>query len=337
MKYFIYIIIIIFLIKIYDKLYLKLQILKVIKKKRISHVSYENYIDINRHVDLYTENFEISSNFVKEKMDGLILLPNNYDKNKKYPCLYLLHGLRDDCKSWIDKAKLGEIYYELLENKEITEMILILPNSGFNGRSWYTNWLSEEKRAYENYFIKELMPYIDKKFNINSRAIGGFSMGGYGAFKLALKNLNSFTSVSSLAGAINFPRFFFPELKGLGIFKHLSINRLMTKSEDSMHLAYIFGKKMKAFRQENVYNILRKAKKNNFEDLKKLKFFLSVGDKDNTFYTMLYQWIDIVGELDKRKLSYYGHLVKNEEHTWAYVEKELRSVLKFHSDKFKGV
>lgn len=336
MKYIIYLIVTIISIKIYDKLYLKFQIIRAVKNKKITYIDYNNYQEIKNSRKIYTEYFEINSEFVDEKMNGKIILPINYDKNKSYPILYLLHGLRDNCDSWIEKAKLGEIYYNLLEKNEIKEMILVLPNSGFEGRSWYTNWFGQEKKAYEKYFIEELIPQIEKNLNISSRAITGFSMGGYGAFKLTLKHLGTFQSVSSFAGAVNFPRFFFPELKGLGIFKHLTVNKLMTKSEDSMHLANIFGRKMKAFRYENVYNILRKVKKNNFEELKKIHFFLSVGDKDNSFYTMLYQWIDIVGELDKRKLSYEGHLVKNEEHTWSYVEKELKSILKFHSDKAKG-
>lgn len=336
MKYIIYLIITIISIKIYDKFYLKLQIIRAINNKKIAYIDYNNYIEIKNKKQIHTESFEINSKFVDEQMNGKIIFPINFNKDKSYPILYLLHGLRDNCDSWIEKAKLGEIYYDLLERKEIEEMILVLPNSGFEGRSWYSNWFGQENKAYETYFIEELIPKVETNFNISSRAITGFSMGGYGAFKLTLKHLGTFNSVSSFAGAINFPRFFFPELKGLGIFKHLTINKLMTKSEDSMHLANIFGRKMRTFRQENVYNILRKVKKNNFEELKKIHFFLSVGDKDNSFYTMLYQWIDIVGELDKRNLSYEGHLVKNEEHTWSYVEKELKSILKFHSDKSKG-
>ena len=62
-----------------------------------------------------------------------------------------------------------------------------------------------------------------------------------------------------------------------------------------------------------------------------MSYLLSVGEKDNTFYTMLYQWTDVVGEMEKRDLDYKGRLVKNEEHTWDYVKKELPSILRFHS------
>lgn len=335
MKYLFYVLLTIFLIKVYDRFFLKMQIKKALKNKKISYVDYNKYslIDVNDRIEdkFKIEKIVFDSKIIPEKMAYTIIFPLDFDKNKEYSIVYMLHGLRDSAFSWIEKAELDRIYYSLLKNNEVNSMIIVLPESGYEGRSWYSNWVEDEERKYETYFIEELIPKAENGLKIKSRGICGFSMGGYGAMKLSLKNLDKFQSVSSLAGAINFPRFFIAELKGLGIFKHMKVSRFMTKSEDSKHFARVFGGKMKFFRNENVYNILRKVCRHKLEEIKKVSYLLSVGEKDNTFYTMLYQWTDVVGEMEKRDLDYKGRLVKNEEHTWDYVKKELPSILRFHS------
>ena len=181
----------------------------------------------------------------------------------------------------------------------------------------------------------EFLENIKKTYKISKFSIGGFSMGGYGSLKFSLKNLDSFVSVSSLAGAINFPRLFISELKGLGILRILKTNFLMTRSANSKHFTLVFGEELKNIRRENVYYILRQKCKSNLNEVKKIKFLLSVGEKDNSSYTMLYQWEDVLWEMKKQNLNYKARIVKGEGHFWTYVEKELPYVLTFHSDSFK--
>ena len=214
-------------------------------------------------------------------------------------------------------------------------MILILPESGSNGKSWYTNWYKQNNKKYEDFFMGEFLENIKKTYKISKFSIGGFSMGGYGSLKFSLKNLDSFVSVSSLAGAINFPRLFISELKGLGILRILKTNFLMTRSANSKHFTLVFGEELKNIRRENVYYILRQKCKSNLNEVKKIKFLLSVGEKDNSSYTMLYQWEDVLWEMKKQNLNYKARIVKGEGHFWTYVEKELPYVLTFHSDSFK--
>jgi S-formylglutathione hydrolase FrmB len=323
-------------IKLYNKLFLRYELKKALNNTKVDYINYDNYIEKKVEKKLNIKKIEFKSKTVCEKMSYHILYPPKYDANKTYPVLYMLHGLRDQAVFWVEKAKLGEIYYDMLEKGQIEEMVIILPESGFEGRAWYSNWISNPNRRYEDYFSSELIEHAERDIKVSKRGISGFSMGGYGALKLSLKHLNLFSSVSSFAGAINFPRLFITELKGLGLLKHMKTNRYMTKSDDSRHFARVFGQKMKFFRNENVYNILRKKVKHNLKELKKLEFLLSVGEKDNTFYTMLYQWEDVIGEMEKRGLSYRGRLVKDAEHTWSYVERELPAILTFHSKSFKG-
>ncbi|MBN2838096.1 MAG: hypothetical protein JXM74_05015 [Fusobacteriaceae bacterium] len=299
------------------------------------YISYENNI-IEVIKDNYNLNYDkIFSDKISEEIAYYTLLPRDYDSSKSYPLLIFLHGMNDTALDWIDKAKLGEIFYKLLEENRIMPMILIIPESGQNGKSWYTNWYKQSNKRYEDFFVIDLLAHLKNSYKVDSFSISGFSMGGYGSLKLALKNLNTFISVSSLAGAINFPRLFFSELKGLGLLRILKTNFFMTRSSNGKHFTKVFGEELKNIRKENVYYILRQKCKSNSQEVKKMRFLLSVGEKDNSNYTMLYQWEDVLWEMKKRELNYKARIIKNEGHFWSYVEKELPYVLTFHSDSIK--
>lgn len=334
MKFIILLFIAVIILKIYNKLFLKIQLYKILKNHIADYIIYDTPHNENPGISYNIDYTRLYSEKVSEYMSYFALLPKNYDKTKSYPAIIFLHGINDKANYWNEKAKLGEIYYKLLEEKAIEPMILILPESGDNGKSWYTNWYKANNKKYEDFFIEDFLDELKTRYKINSFAISGFSMGGYGALKLSLKNLSKFVSVSSLAGAINFPRLFLTELKGLGLLRLLKASPLLTRSENSKQFAKVFGEELQNMRKENVYYILRKKCKNNIEEVKKIKFLLSVGEKDNSSYTMLYQWEDVLWEMKKRNLNYKARIIKGEGHYWSYVEKELPYVLKFHSDNF---
>jgi S-formylglutathione hydrolase FrmB len=315
------------------KLYRKQKILKILKFKNVEIINYKDYIPKKRESALAIKKHKIKSDLVSEVMDYYVILPNNYDNMKKYPVLFFLHGLGDSAIDWIEKAKLLESYDTLINNNKIKDMILVLPESGANGRSWYTNWYNISNKKYEDFFTDELINDIQKKYNIDTNNMGvtGFSMGGYGAYKLALKHLDKYKSIASLAGAINFPRLFSRLLKGFGLLKHL---KLSDKNQELRNLRKIFGKKIRYSNNENVFTLLKRKMNENIELVKSKYFYLSVGEYDNKGYTMLLQWEDIVEHMEKHHLNYEARLVKGEGHRWEYVEKEIESVLLFHSKHF---
>jgi putative tributyrin esterase len=124
--------------------------------------------------------------------------PENYTtKNKhKYPVLYLLHGHGGNYKSWstiIDLQKLADEY----------QFLIVCPD-GLK-KSWYINSPQQDSIQYEDFFLKELMPAIAKKFAEDSSKIliSGNSMGGYGAMWLFLKHPDLFLSAGSTSGVLN--------------------------------------------------------------------------------------------------------------------------------------
>ena len=142
---------------------------------------------------------ELNSKLMGRRMPYRVILPTDYNKKeeggRRYPVIYLLHGLTGHFDNWTTKARLAEYSAGL-------KVIIVTPE-GENG--WYTDNLSKENENYDSYIIKELIPEIDRRFRTLSRrdqrAIGGLSMGGYGAIKFGLKYPDMFVVAGSFSGA----------------------------------------------------------------------------------------------------------------------------------------
>ncbi|MFA9414132.1 MULTISPECIES: alpha/beta hydrolase [unclassified Streptococcus] len=120
------------------------------------------------------------------------------------PVLYLLHGMNGNHNSWLKRSHIERLVRQ-------TNLIVVLPNTS-NG--WYTD--TQYGYAYYTAIAEEL-PRVLKRFfpNMTDKRektfIAGLSMGGYGAFALALKT-NRFGYAASLSGALTFENFTAKEL-----------------------------------------------------------------------------------------------------------------------------
>lgn len=115
--------------------------------------------------------------------------------HKRYPTLYLLHGLSDDHTIWQRRTSI-ERYVDPLE------VAVVMPAVH---RSFYTD-MSQGLPFWT--FISAELPLIARSLFPLSAArqdnfVAGLSMGGYGAFKLALSCPNSFAAAASLSGAVD--------------------------------------------------------------------------------------------------------------------------------------
>src|SRR3954452_14507553 len=132
-----------------------------------------------------------------------IVFPDEPSIPRPWSAFYLLHGLSDDHTIWERRTSI-ERYVEGLP------LVVVMPDGG---RGWYTN--AVEGYAYEDDLIKDIVGLVDRTFPVKAersgRAIGGLSMGGYGAVKLGLKHHEMFASVNSHSGALGFPRLDFSE------------------------------------------------------------------------------------------------------------------------------
>ncbi len=138
-----------------------------------------------------------------------VLLPDDYKRSRRYPVLYLLHGVGDAYDDWADPRK-GDI----AEVAKGFPGIIVMPEGA---RGFYTDWFNKGLRgdpAWESYDLKELIPIVERRFPIRAgrrwHAIAGFSMGGFGATYLATQRPGYFGTSMTSQGFVSIQR---PELE----------------------------------------------------------------------------------------------------------------------------
>ena len=145
----------------------------------------------------------IQSTVLGREMKFSIYLPAGYMESKQYPVLYLLHGYGGDQNEWWVYDDMADDADAMIASGEVPEMIIVTPD----GQTWmyidncYGNGLN-----YEQYFFEELMPEVETRYSIRrergSRAIGGFSMGGYGALRYGVMHHELFSYVYAMSSVI---------------------------------------------------------------------------------------------------------------------------------------
>lgn len=150
----------------------------------------------------YTQDLVMHSEIMGTDIKYSVLLPASYvaDKDKKYPVVYMLHGLGDNHNSWNGKYLTANSKIKTLESAgKISEMIYIFPD-GFT--SYYCNYYTG-KYNYMDMFINELVPHIDANYRTipdrEHRSITGYSMGGFGAMVLPEKHPEVFLCSAPLS------------------------------------------------------------------------------------------------------------------------------------------
>jgi putative tributyrin esterase len=130
---------------------------------------------------------------VLEKQTSMqVLLPTA--GKPPFATLYLLHGLGDDSTIWLRRTRI-EVHVRDLP------LLVVMPD-GYRG--FYTN--NEQGPAYARHFAEELPAFVERNFPAraarSARAVGGLSMGGYGALRLALGYPERYCSAHSHSGAL---------------------------------------------------------------------------------------------------------------------------------------
>jgi enterochelin esterase-like enzyme len=140
------------------------------------------------------EGLAMKSSVLNQEVKYSIILPQDYYTSKRsYPVVYLLHGLGDNESSWLEYGRVSATVDAAVKNKEIVPMIYVMPQ-GF--RNYYVNDYAG-KFPYMDMFVQELVSYIDQQYRTiadkEHRATLGYSMGGFGALILPLKNPEVFS------------------------------------------------------------------------------------------------------------------------------------------------
>jgi S-formylglutathione hydrolase FrmB len=234
----------------------------------------------------------VASAALGREMKYRVLLPRGYEGSlRRYPVLYLLHGLGGNYTDWTTRTNLAEYAAAI-------PLIIVMPDAE-NG--WYIG-------KYEDYVTTELQADVVRKYRtINSRygrAIAGLSMGGYGALKTALKRPAMFVVAGSFSGALSATVPADPVAARLG-------------AEEVERLDTIFGAPDSQVRKDNSVVALASTPRANGPFL-----YLDCGTSD--------PWLAgnrlLADALAKNSYNYEFHEVPG-GHSWDYWDRRIREFL----------
>lgn len=249
---------------------------------------------------------ELKSVLLGRSINYRILYPVEYQhagkQEKRFPVIYLLHGLTGESSNWIERTQIARYATE-------HDLFIVMVEGG-NG--WYTDSATVPADKYESYILRELIPDVEKRLRVsqerNGRAVAGLSMGGYGAFKFGLKYPEMFALVASMSGALEVASWTEQELKDPGAIR------------DSVMLA--FGAANSPTRTANdVPKLVREVPAERIASLP--YFYLDCGTEDFLFKNSR----DLAGLFAERKIPHeYRQLPGN--HNWQYWDRQIKEILK---------
>jgi enterochelin esterase-like enzyme len=156
------------------------------------------------------ETVEYDSTTVGIKRKARVYTPPGYTKDKKYPVLYLLHGIGGDENEWARGGSPDVILDNLYADKKAAPMIVVMPNGRAAKDVTARGPIPKQSpafAAFEKDLLIDLIPFIEQSYSVKadreSRAIAGLSMGGGQALNFGLSNLNAFAWVGGFSSAPN--------------------------------------------------------------------------------------------------------------------------------------
>ena len=139
-----------------------------------------------------------------------VILPPNYNSSKKYPVMYVLHGIGGDENSMVSGMGVQELLTGLISSGQAEEMIIVLPSqfTSKNGNGGGFGIDQATCEAYDNFLYDisdSLIDFIEQNYSVKpgreNRAITGFSMGGREAIYIGLMRPDLFAYVGGACPA----------------------------------------------------------------------------------------------------------------------------------------
>jgi S-formylglutathione hydrolase FrmB len=266
------------------------------------------------------EEGKMTSKILGKDVKFNIYLPAGYDaaSTRKYPVVYLLHGYSDDETGWVQFGEIDRLADKAITDGAMPQMIIVMPDGGV---SFYINSY-DGKEKYEDFFIKEFMPNIEKTYKIKAekkyRGIAGLSMGGYGSLTLALRNPDLFAACAPLSAAIwtdedillppdNRREEMFESLYGRGL-----------KGKDRLTKNWYENSPLKIIETKSA------------EELKKVRYWIDCGDDD-----FLIKGNCLLKLALSQKNIPHEFRIRDGAHNWTYWRTGIIDALGFIGDSFR--
>lgn len=260
------------------------------------------------------ESLKFESKLVGYPVEYSVYLPADYEtSNRSYPVLYLLHGYSDDETGWVQFGEANSVADKAIASGDATSCIIVMPDGKV---TWYANSF-DGKDPWEDMFIKEFIPFIEKQYRIRPqkqfRAIAGLSMGGNGALLLSMRHTELFSSCVAMSA---------------GTFTDEEVEK---NSQFDHYFGSIYGPKPASGVSEywKAYSPLHLLDSVDKDKIKSVRFYIDCGDDD-----FLYKGNSAL-HVKMRDLGIpHEYRVRNGSHEWSYWRTGLYDGLKFISQEF---
>ena len=156
------------------------------------------------------EMIEYDSKTVGTRRKMQVYTPPEYSREKKYPVLYLLHGIGGDESEWERFCKPHIILDNLIADGKAVPMIVVMPNGRAQKNDRAGGDVFAAAPAFANFerdLLNDIIPAIESRYststNRESRALAGLSMGGGQSLNFGLAHLDTFAWIGGLSSAPN--------------------------------------------------------------------------------------------------------------------------------------
>ena len=258
----------------------------------------------------------IHSEILNADRNYSVYLPAGYASNtdKKYPVLYLLHGMNGTNKDWPGRGHLQDVMDQLRAAGEVCEMIVISPDAGGNiGEGVWNGYFDMEGWAYERFFFEEFLPAVVKEYRIKgdkaSRAIAGLSMGGGGSTSYAQRHADMFCACYAMSALM-----------------HLDAPQAQAPRDEKDKMWHL----TKAVNKLSCVDFVNNADDKTKEALRTVAWYVDCGDDDFLFECNM----NLVLAMRKAGVPYQLR-VRDGGHTWEYWHSALYNALPFVSRIFE--
>jgi enterochelin esterase-like enzyme len=153
---------------------------------------------------------EYDSKTVGTRRRMLVYTPPGYSTDRKYPVLYLLHGIGGDEREWQRTCQPQNILDNLLADGKIQPMIAVMPNGRAQVNDRAEGNVFATAPAFANFeydLLNDVIPAIESKYSVytdrENRALAGLSMGGGQSLNFGLGHLDTFAWVGGFSSAPN--------------------------------------------------------------------------------------------------------------------------------------
>lgn len=260
-------------------------------------------------------NLTMPSTLMQGDRNYSVYLPEGYETDtlRRYPVLYLLHGLGNtNTKGWVERGNVEAIANRVIAEGRACPMVIIMPDAGTDGPGYF----NREGWPYEDYFFQELIPYMESHYRIlpdaMHRAISGLSMGGGGTLVYALRHPELFAAACPLSALVTFP------------------TRSNNDSGWMDKYPQVRAWATSAMQPENApLDLIRNATPEQLSAISRVRWYIDCGDDD-----YLYEGNLALYMLLREKQIPFQYRMRDGAHNWLYWQSALPDVMTFVSLSF---